>query len=72
MKRRFLRGLAVLAAATMGTLLDTSCTTGDPPDQGDNCWFICRAIEEPQATPVSDASLSFLHPPVAGRQAVMS
>jgi hypothetical protein len=65
MKRKFSGWLAALAAATMGTLLDASCTTGDPPDKGNNCWFICKAIEEPQANSLSDASLSFVHQPAA-------
>lgn len=49
MKRRYLRLLAVLAAASMGTVLDISCTTGDPPDQGDHCWFFCNAAEDSKA-----------------------
>jgi hypothetical protein len=56
MKRRYSRLLAVLAAATMGTLLDFSCT-GNPPDTGDNCWFICKAVEKSQTPHVSYASL---------------
>jgi len=72
MKRRVSRWLAALAAATMGTMLDTSCTTGDPPEDGDHCWFICKAVEESQTAPLSEASLSFLHRPVAGPDAAMS
>lgn len=72
MKRQFSGWLAALAAATMGTLLDSSCTIGNPPDQGNDCWFICKAIEEPQANSLSDASLSFVHRPAANPHTVMS
>ena len=58
MKRRYSRLLAVLAAATMGTLLDLSCTTGNPPDQGSNCLFFCdKSTEKSQAPPLTDTPL---------------
>ena len=57
MKRRYSRLLAVLAAATMGTALQTTCSITEPPDNPD-CLFFCeKAIEESQTPHVSYASL---------------
>ena len=69
MKRRYSRVLAVLAAAAMGTVMESSCTTGEPADTGDHCWFICdKSTEKTQAPPLTDAPLP-LSQAVSGKPA---
>ncbi len=58
MKRRYARLLAALSAALMVTMLDITCTTGDPPDDGDHCWFFCKGTEQPQTTDASYTCLT--------------
>lgn len=56
MKRRYSRLLAVLAAATMGTVMGITCTN-DPPESPD-CLFLCdKSTEKSQAIPLTDAPL---------------
>ena len=69
MKRRYSRLLAVLAVAAMGTVMESSCSVGEPADTGDNCWFICdKSTEKSQAPPLTDTPLR-LSQAVSGKPA---
>ena len=57
MKRRYSRLLAGLAAAAMGTVMETSCTIGNAPDNPDCIIFCDKALEASQTPHVSYASL---------------
>jgi|WetSurMetagenome_2_1015567.scaffolds.fasta_scaffold1251315_2 hypothetical protein len=57
MKRRFSRWLVIVAAATMGSLLEFSCSSGDAPPEGDHCWFFCKAIERAPTPTLIDTPL---------------
>jgi hypothetical protein len=50
-------------------LMESSCTTGKPADQGSNCLFICdKSTEKTQAPPLTDAPLP-LSQAVSGKPA---
>lgn len=68
MKRTCSRVLAVLAIATAGTVLQTNCTIGNPPDNPDCLFFCDRSSETSQTAVVTDAPLS-VSQPVAGQPA---
>ena len=58
MKRRYSRVLAVLAAATMGTVMESSCTIGNRPDDNPECLFFCdKSTEKSQAPALTDTPL---------------
>jgi len=57
MKQRYSPLRAVLAAATMGTVMETSCTIGDPPDDPDCLFFCDRSTEKFQSPLLTDTPL---------------
>ncbi len=68
MKRRYSRLLGALAVAAMGTLMESGCYIGTQPDEGNNCWFLCEATENPQTPAVNDTPQA-LWPAASGQPA---